>query len=200
VCNISCPDGTIFAYRVFPGAFVATTQAEADAQAAAYACLQGGRSLICLNSIPGGCLNQPYSSTVQTSAGGGRSFTFTITVGTLPPGLSMTQTGINSAVISGTCMATGNYSFTVRATESNGNFMEKTYTIAVIGITNTPTPATQNSAYSFSFTATGGTPPYTFFVSSGALPDGLSMDSSGNITGTPTNATTFAFTVTVTDT
>jgi hypothetical protein len=117
----------------------------------------------------------------------------------LPPGLAMTQTGINSAVISGTCVATGNYSFTVRATESNGNFMEKTYTISVLGITNSASPANQSSAYSFSYTATGGTPPYSFFLASGSFPPGLSMDTSGNITGTPTTNGSFPFTVEVSD-
>jgi hypothetical protein len=47
---------------------------------------------------------------------------------------------------------------------------------------------------------TGGTPPYTWTVTAGALPAGLSLGSgTGYITGTPTVAGTYNFTVQVTD-
>lgn len=45
--------------------------------------------------------------------------------------------------------------------------------------------------------ATGGTPPYTFAVSS--LPDGLTADTSGNVTGTPTASGTSTVSVQVSD-
>lgn len=47
--------------------------------------------------------------------------------------------------------------------------------------------------------ATGGTPPYTFAITGGSLPPGLTMSAAGLISGTPTAAGTFTFTVTVTD-
>jgi len=54
--------------------------------------------------------------------------------------------------------------------------------------------------YSKTITATGGTPPYTFTVSSGALPPGLSLNpTTGVISGTPTTAGTFNFTIIATD-
>lgn len=199
VCNISCPDGSIFSYRVLPGAFVDVSQAAADEQAGAFACAVGSRALICLTNLPNGCLGNAYASTLQTTAQGNRSFTFTVTAGALPPGLTLTQTGPNLAIVAGTPTAAGNFAFTVRATESNGNFMERTYTIDILGITNSPPSATKGSAYAFTFTAAGGTAPYTYFLASGALPDGLSMDSAGNITGTPTTVQTSNFTVSVTD-
>lgn len=49
-----------------------------------------------------------------------------------------------------------------------------------------------NTAYSFQLYAAGGTPPYTWSVSSGSLPAGLTVASSGLITGTPTQITTLA--------
>ena len=44
-----------------------------------------------------------------------------------------------------------------------------------------------------------GQPPYTYQLVSGSFPAGLSMDSSGNVTGTPTAVGTSGFTVKVTD-
>lgn len=55
------------------------------------------------------------------------------------------------------------------------------------------------TAYSETITAVNGTSPYTFAITSGSLPAGLSMSSGGVITGTPTTAATSTFTVTVTD-
>lgn len=54
-------------------------------------------------------------------------------------------------------------------------------------------------AYTLTFTAQGGVPPDTFTVTLGALPTGLGMSSSGSVTGTPTVAGTFSFTIRATD-
>lgn len=90
----------------------------------------------------------------------------------------------------------------------------RTHTIAALGSLpsnpcgDTPTitaacPVTDGVVgvpYSSVITVTGGTAPYTFAVTSGALPNGLSLNTStGAVTGTPTAAGTFSFVVTVTD-
>ena len=59
--------------------------------------------------------------------------------------------------------------------------------------------ATVSQNYSQTLTAIGGTAPYTFTVSSGALPAGLSLSPAGVLSGTPSSAGTFNFTVTATD-
>src|SRR5277367_4280949 len=51
--------------------------------------------------------------------------------------------------------------------------------------------------YSFTFNAIGGVPPYTWLA--GTLPGGLSMSSSGTISGTPTTPVVASFNVLVTD-
>jgi hypothetical protein len=68
-------------------------------------------------------------------------------------------------------------------------------------ITTTSLPSgTTGVTYGQTVTATGGTTPYAWSVSSGSLPAGLSIASStGSVTGTPTAAGTSSFTVEVTD-
>ncbi|HWB01682.1 MAG TPA: SdrD B-like domain-containing protein [Verrucomicrobiales bacterium] len=65
-------------------------------------------------------------------------------------------------------------------------------------------PAVDNGVvglpFSSALVATGGTAPYTFSIISGALPNGLTLNtSSGAITGTPTVAGSFGFTAKVKD-
>jgi hypothetical protein len=66
--------------------------------------------------------------------------------------------------------------------------------------TTSPLPAaTENESYAATFAATGGTPPYSWTVSSGSLPSGLSLATNGALTGTPTVSGAFTFTIEVTD-
>ena len=58
-----------------------------------------------------------------------------------------------------------------------------------------PTDAYFMESYSYSLQSSFGTPPYTYQITSGALPTGLSMNSSGNITGTPSVVGQFSFQV-----
>ena len=66
-------------------------------------------------------------------------------------------------------------------------------------IVDNPLPEVKlGRAYRHRMTATGGTGPYTFVISRGALYPGLTLDLDGTISGTPTGSTT-GFTVKVTD-
>src|SRR6266702_5049041 len=56
-----------------------------------------------------------------------------------------------------------------------------------------------NASYSYKLNVLGGTPGYVYAITSGSLPTGLSMNSSGLITGTPTVGGMFAFTLQITD-
>ena len=60
-------------------------------------------------------------------------------------------------------------------------------------------PGTNGSPYSQAITATGGTGPYTFSISNGTLPTGLTLASNGNLTGSPATTGNFSFTVRATD-
>ncbi len=76
------------------------------------------------NSLPNATVGIPYSKQL-TASGGNSPYTFTLTAGVLPPGLALSTTGL----ISGTATVTGNFNFTVRATDSNGCIKNKSYTI-----------------------------------------------------------------------
>lgn len=81
--------------------------------------------------------------------------------------------------------------------------MSVTFTFTVIGAlgitSGVPGPAIQGQPYSFQCAATGGTAPYTWVVTSGSLPTGLTLSSEGLLSGTPTVGGDFAVTITVSD-
>jgi acid phosphatase len=73
-------------------------------------------------------------------------------------------------------------------------------TPAPLAIATTSVPnGTVGQGYSTQLNATGGTSPYTWSISLGSLPAGLTLSAAGVIGGTPTTAGSSAFTATVTD-
>ena len=155
---------------------------------------------ITTSSLPGATQNAAYSATL--AAGGGTlPYSWSITVGSLPAGLSLNA---SSGVISGTPTGTGTSNFTVKVTDQYQSTATKPLSITVNvppTITTSSLPSgTQNVSYSASLAASGGTTPYRWSIVSGSLPAGLSlMQLNGTITGTPTGTGTSNFTVMVTD-
>ncbi|WP_409286037.1 putative Ig domain-containing protein, partial [Pseudomonas protegens] len=99
----------------------------------------------------------------------------------------------------------GSDSFTYTATNTSGTSSPATVTITVsaptLAITPTTLPdGTQGTSYSQAVSASGGATPYTYAITAGSLPTGLSLNtSSGVISGTPSGTGTFNLTVTATD-
>src|SRR5439155_9783899 len=94
----------------------------------------------------------------------------------------------------------------VMVTDANGCSGSQSYALSILlqCPTITISPSTipnglTGSAYSQTFTASGGTGPYSFMVISGTLPTGLTLSSSGVLSGTSTAAGVFSFTVLATD-
>lgn len=97
-------------------------------------------------------------------------------------------------------------SFRYTATNSAGTSLPATATITVAIPTFTFSPpagalpvAAVGSAYSQQITAAGGSGSYSYAVTTGALPAGLTLTSAGVIEGTPTSVGTSSFTITATD-
>jgi hypothetical protein len=149
--------------------------------------------------LPDGSICGPYHQQLTASCGT-PPYTFSVPPGTLPAGLSLSSAGL----LSGTPSMIGSTTFTVTATDSTFDTGTITYTLLVTGgLTLSPDilpMGTPGVPYNETITASGGTAPYTFIVSSGALPTGLSLSPAGVISGTPTASGTFAFCVTATDT
>jgi len=160
-------------------------------------------------TLPPGVVGTPYSQTIS-AVGGTAPYAFAVSSGFLPPGLTLNTANMGTVVISGTPTTPGQFNFTITATDANGCPGGRPYSIVIPFLPGgcpviTVTPATLptpvvGTAYSQGVFATGGTPPFTFTVSSGALPPGLTLNGTvGVISGTPTVAGTFSFTITATD-
>jgi hypothetical protein len=127
------------------------------------------------------------------TASGASSSTFTVGSGSLPPGLGLSGSGL----LSGTPSQIGNFTGSIRATNSIGS-TNQSFTISVTGapiFTSDPLAVTipLNTSFGFSFTASGN--PAPTFTWSGTLPAGLSFNA-GVLAGTPSQSGQFNGTVT----
>lgn len=128
-------------------------------------------------------------------------YVFLLLSGSLPTGITFSSTG-GDIDFSGTATTFGTFTFKLMASRPEF-YGEKTYTVKVVGITNTSplTTATLAVAYLEQLTAGGPTVgTVSWAVTSGALPAGLTLGAaSGQISGTPTTEETAAFTISITD-
>lgn len=156
------------------------------------------------NSLNGATPGQPFSQTLSAGGVGGGSWTWSLKSGNLPSGLSLSSNG----TISGTVAASegGNSDqFTVQAVNSlcPSNPATGGFTINVaagpMSITTSSLPnGTYGSSYNATVSASGGDHQYVW--SGYGLPNGLSISSGGQITGTPTATGTYnGVAITVTD-
>lgn len=151
---------------------------------------------ITTTTLPNGTVSTAFAATLQGS-GGTAPYQWSVTAGQLPSGLTLAG---SSGTISGTPTASGTYNMTIQMADSSGRIAATAFTVVIAAaVCSTCTvnlsisPSTLpggavNTAYSATLTASGGTAPYTWSVSSGQLPSGLALATSGVISGTPTTA------------
>ena len=127
------------------------------------------------SSLSSGTVNVAYTATL-TATGGTAPYTWSVTAGTLPTGLSLSSAG----VLSGTPTVAGSSSVTIQVADSGSSPGKAALTAmivigdGVITIT-TASPLSQgmvNAAYSAALAASGGTAPYTWTIASGSFPLG----------------------------
>lgn len=146
-----------------------------------------------------GALLTSYADTITTS-GGAAQKEFTITAGNVPPLLSLNEA---TGAINNLPLLTGAYNFTIGVKDADGRSTTNPHQITVNSVFTITPPTLPNgtvgTAYSQALGTVGATPPVAFGVSSGALPGGLTLSAAGLLSGTPTTAGTFNFTVAATD-
>ncbi|MBB5064304.1 S-layer family protein [Granulicella mallensis] len=162
----------------------------------------GAQTLVVTTSnLPQARVDVAYS-TALVASGGVPPYTWSLTVGSLPAGLTLNA---SSGVISGKPTAAGMANFTVQVKDSDPTPATATASLGMtvvqpLVITTMSLPAVRvGSTYSQTLTATGGTPPYIWKQSSGNLPAGLQLSSAGVISGTVTAAGPATFAVSVSD-
>ena len=151
-------------------------------------------------SLPGGTQGVAYTATLVAS-GGTLPLNWSVSTGALPPGLTLNA---STGVISGTPSTSGSFAFTVQVADALAQTASKALSISVAQplavVTASLQAGTQGVAYSATLTASGGTLPLSWSVSTGALPPGLTLNAStGVISGTPSTSGSFAFTFQVAD-
>jgi hypothetical protein len=156
--------------------------------------------------LPAGNIGLAYSQRITATGGtGSGTFTFSLANGSvLPAGLTLNPNGTISGTPRGPA---GTFNFVVRATDSLGQTADVAYAMTVgapLPITISPATlpvGTVSTPYTATVSATGGLAPFTFAVTAGSLPAGLTLNAAtGVISGTPVLGNlTSTFTVTATD-
>jgi hypothetical protein len=153
---------------------------------------------------------QPVSQTVTA----GQTATFNIVAtGTLPLSYQWQRNGMaiigatsTAYTTAATTLSDNGAQFSIAVSDSAGSVISNPATLTVNAtssqlqiMTSQLSGGAQSVAYMVVLTALGGTTPYTWSRTSGSLPTGLTLSSTGQISGTPTVAGSFPFTVQVSD-
>lgn len=153
-------------------------------------------------TLPNWTVSAPGYNQPVTASGGTGPYTFAVTTGTVPAGMTLSSGG----VLSGTPTTAASYTFIVTATDSASATGTKSYTV-VINPAVTVGPATlanwtiNMNNYSQFIVGSNGTGALALSVSSGTIPAGMGFNTgNGKLSGTPTAVGIFNFTITATDT
>jgi hypothetical protein len=148
-----------------------------------------------LNAIVGVAYRQPLIAT-----GGTGPYRWSVTAGSLSPGLAILE---GSSEITGTPSQGGVFTVQIQAEDSLRQATAEVFSIAAVEPVRLTTEgfpkAVIGKPYRLSLIANGGSPPYTWFDAQG-FPPGLTIDSVGLVSGSPTAIGTYRCYVVVGDT
>ncbi len=154
-------------------------------------------------TLPAGLVGNTYNTSFAAT-GGITPYTWTLYSGSLPVGMNLGSSGS----LAGTPTTAGQFTLTVQVADSETP--QATATQQVMLTINPAPPALYvsqtllpegvvNTAYSATIQVAGGLPPYSFSLTQGSLPPGLTLSGTGVVSGTPTQAGASSFTVQVSD-
>jgi hypothetical protein len=151
-------------------------------------------------ALPDASQALPYTQTLSAT-GGKLPYSWSILSGSLPTGLTLSSAG----TISGAPGPLGVFNFIVSVTDANSITVQRPLSIKVVaGLNAVACPSSLSEVglmFSAPALASGGSPPYSWGVSGGSLPPGLTLDpASGVISGTPLQSGASQFTLEVRDT
>jgi large repetitive protein len=149
-------------------------------------------------SLPTATQGRGYAAQLVVIGGNG-AYTWDIQSGPLPAGLTLSSAG----ALTGTTEDAGVFTFTARVTDSGGRAGTRALSLTVERaptIQTTILPSGRPAEpYTVQLVASGGTGAYSWSVTDGALPGGLTLSAAGAISGTPTALGGATFTVRVSD-
>jgi hypothetical protein len=195
------PSGSLSGTPTAAGTYefsVQVTDSEGQTASQTFSGIVRERLQILTETIPGMALDSPVSL-ILSASGGITPYEWRTQSGTLPNGIALSSDGR----LSGTPDTPGTYTFTIEATDPEQQIAARAYSVVVALplriVTESLPAALGGSSYSATLEATGGIQPYRWSLESGTLPAGLTLGESGALTGTPTAAGPFQFTIRVAD-
>ncbi|HUP19984.1 MAG TPA: putative Ig domain-containing protein [Gemmatimonadota bacterium] len=161
---------------------------------------------ISTTSLPDATIDLAYSAGIGAE-GGNEAYEWTVSEGTLPPGLELVVEDLpaNDALITGAPTQIGTFSFSVRVNSGDGQSVSRQFEIRVtepqalsIGNPALP-PALVGGPYAVQLRGVGGTggDGYSWSLAGGTLPAGLTLSATGRIEGEPETTDTVTLTLRV---
>jgi hypothetical protein len=145
--------------------------------------------------------NSAYSTQLSATDPENGALSYSLQSGSLPTGITLSSSGL----LSGTPSSSSNTSFVIRVSDVNSNYADRSFVLNNTGVSwvtasGALTGGSTGVAYTTTLTATDDSGVVAYSVTSGALPTGLSLNTStGVISGTPTSRQNFSFTIQASD-
>jgi hypothetical protein len=159
-------------------------------------------------TLPAGYVDDSYSQPISAIGGTGSGYSFEVTAGRLPYGLTITD-GTPSATLSGTPLTMETQTFTVKVTDSFGNTADRELTLQILAPStvaiNTPFLDAVFFGDTFNLTVEtvgGSGSGYVWSVSNGSLPTGVNLTGgspNATLTGAISESGSYTFTLKVVD-